>query len=126
MLEVPPETYALDAMSLLPALQNYVSRAPLEDFEQSDWITLHVDLMSFVADYLVRKYGAQWAVAEDPRTPRGYRYLIEVTGRDGRTRQIDPLDVVTKEFSNRPIDIIRMVASAELTLRLASEVSQEE
>ncbi|GAA3235233.1 MULTISPECIES: hypothetical protein [Streptomyces] len=121
MLGVAPDIYTRDPMSLIPALQGYVSRAPLSEFEQSDWITLHSDLMSYVADYLIQKHGAQWKVADDPSVPRGYRYVIEATGRDGVTRRIDPADVVRKEFSNLPIEIPRMLASAELTLRLAAQ-----
>lgn len=126
MLGVPPEIYTRDPMSLIPALQNYVSRAPLGEFEQSDWITLHSDLMSYVADYLIQKHGARWDIAQDPTTPRGYRYVIEATGRDGQTRRIDPADVVMKEFSSLPIDITRMLASAELTLHLASQAADGE
>ncbi|MBV6702330.1 hypothetical protein [Kitasatospora aureofaciens] len=125
MLGVAPEIYTRDPMSLIPALQAYVSRAPLNEFEQSDWITLHSDLMSYVADYLIQKHGAQWKVADDPSVPRGYRYVIEATGRDGVTRRIDPADVVRTEFSNLPIEIPRMLASAELTLRLAAQVEDD-
>ncbi|MFI0779474.1 hypothetical protein [Streptomyces sp. NPDC021212] len=121
MLGVPPEVYTRDPMSLIPALQNYVSRAPLGEFEQSDWITLHSDLMSYVADYLIQKHGARWNIAQDSTAPRGYRYVIEATGYDGQTRRIDPADVVMKEFSSLPVDITRMLASSELTLRLASQ-----
>ncbi|MFD7629173.1 hypothetical protein ACFV7Q_24605 [Streptomyces sp. NPDC059851] len=121
MLGVAPETYTRDPMGLVPALQAYVSGAPLGEFEQSDWITLHGDLMSYVADYLVQKYGARWQVADDPGVPRGYRYVIEATGRDGVTRRIDPADVVRKEFSSLPIEIPRMLAGAELTLGLAAQ-----
>lgn len=99
-LGVAPEIYSRDPLSLIPALQGYVSRAPLGDFEQSDWITLHSDLLSYVADYLIQKHGAQWNVAHDADAPRGYRYVIEATGRDGVTRRIDPADVVRKEFSS--------------------------
>jgi hypothetical protein len=59
-------------------------------------------------------------VAEDPSAPRGYRYVIEALGRDGETRRIDPADVVMTEFNNPPIEITRMLASAELTLRLTT------
>ncbi|MFG2411128.1 hypothetical protein [Streptomyces goshikiensis] len=118
MLGVPPEMYAHDPMSLIPALQEYVSRAPLNEFEQADWVTLHSDLMSYVADYLVQKHGARWTVAEDPAVPRGYRFVIEATGRDEQIRRIDPIDVVMKEFSTLPVDITRMLATVELALRL--------
>ncbi|MGI5450952.1 hypothetical protein ACQEVM_35300 [Streptomyces sp. CA-243310] len=120
MLGVPPEVYARDPLSLIPALQEYVSRAPLGAFEPSDWITLHSDLMSYVADYLTRRHGARWTVAQDARVPRGHRFVIEATGRDGRIRGIDPIDVVRREFSDLPIDIARMLATAELSLGLAA------
>ncbi|MBT1183457.1 hypothetical protein HET69_05410 [Streptomyces sp. CJ_13] len=118
MLGVPPEMYTHDPMSLIPALQEYVSRAPLNEFEQADWVTLHSDLMSYVADYLVQKHGARWTVAEDPAVPRGYRFVIEATGRDEQIRRIDPIDVVMKEFSSLPVDITRMLVTVELALRL--------
>lgn len=120
MLGVPPEMYTHDPMSLIPALQEYVSRAPLNEFEQADWVTLHSDLMSYVADYLVQKHGARWTVAEGPVVPRGYRFVIEATGRDEQIRRIDPIDVVMKEFSSLPVDITRMLATVELALRLVS------
>ncbi|MFI6003869.1 hypothetical protein ACIA98_26295 [Streptomyces sp. NPDC051366] len=59
MLGVAPEISTRDPLSLVPALQDYVFRAPLGDFEQSDWITLHSDLMSCAADYLIQRHGAQ-------------------------------------------------------------------
>jgi hypothetical protein len=126
MLGVPSDVYTRDPMSLIPALQDYVSRAPLDEFEQSDWITLHADLMSYVADYLIQKHGASWSVADDPGAPRGYRFVIEATGRDGQTRRVDPFDVVSKEFGSLPIEITRMLASAELTLHLASRAGEGE
>lgn len=126
MLGVPPDVYTRDPMSLIPALQDYVSRAPLDEFEQSDWITLHADLMSYVADYLIQKRGARWSISGDPTAPRGYRFVIEATGRDGQTRRVDPADVVRKEFSSLPIEITRMLASAELTLGLSSQAGDGE
>ncbi|MER6734601.1 hypothetical protein ACWGLF_19045 [Streptomyces puniciscabiei] len=101
-------------------MDDYVSRAPLSEFEESDWITLHLDLASYVADFLIHKYGAHWTVADDPAGPVAFRYVIEATGTDGQTRRVDPIDVVGKEFANRPIEIVRMLASAELTLSLPS------
>ncbi|MCT7354319.1 hypothetical protein N4P33_19495 [Streptomyces sp. 15-116A] len=117
MLGVPPEMYTRDAMSLIPALQDYVSRAPLDEFEQSDWITLHADLASYVADFLIQRHDARWAVTDNPTAPREHRYVIEATGHDGLTRQIDPIEVVRMEFASPPIDIVRMLATAELILR---------
>jgi hypothetical protein len=124
ILGVPPGTYASDPLTLIPALQNYVSRLPLNQFEQSDWIKLHSDLMAYVADFLIRRHGAHLRVVEDSTTPRGYRYVIEAAGRDNETRRIDPADVVRAEFDNLPIEITRMLASAELTLRLTSRITE--
>jgi hypothetical protein len=125
MLGVPPSMYASDPLSLVPAMQNYVSRLPFQEFEQSDWVTLQSDLMSYVADFLIRRHSACWRVVDDSTTPRGYRYVVEAQGRDGETRRIDPVDVVLKEFDNMPIEITRMLASAELTLRLTQENNEE-
>ncbi|MFF2329174.1 MULTISPECIES: hypothetical protein [unclassified Streptomyces] len=126
MLGVLPAVYVRDPLSLIPALQNYVSRLPLDQFEQSDWATLHSDLMSYVSDFLIQGHGGRWVVVDDPAVPRGYRYVIEVEGRDGGSRKIDPADVVMAEFKNLPIEIARMLASAELALGLASRTSEEE
>lgn len=126
MLGVAPEVYTRDPMSLAPALQDYVSRAPLSEFEQSDWIALLSDLMSYVADCLIQKHGARWQVADDASAPRGYRYVVEATGWDGVTRRIDPADVVKKEFASLPIEIPRMLARAELTLRLSAQFDDGE
>ncbi|MEU2128213.1 hypothetical protein [Streptomyces sp. NPDC018352] len=125
MLGVPPTTYTRDPLSLIPALQNYVSRLPLDQFDQSDWATLHSDLMSYVSDFLIQKHGARWTVVDDSTAARGYRYVIEAEDRDGENRKIDPADVVMAEFKNLPIEVTRMLASAELTLRLASQASEE-
>ncbi|MFE7396056.1 hypothetical protein [Streptomyces sp. NPDC057557] len=123
MLGVPPVVYTRDPLSQIPALQNYVSRLPLDQFEQSDWMTLHGDLMSYVSDFLIQMHGARWVVVDDSTASRGYRYVIEVGDRDGVNHKIDPADVVMAEFGNLPIEITRMLASAELTLRLASLTS---
>ncbi|WP_316754209.1 hypothetical protein [Streptomyces herbicida] len=126
MLGVPPDTYSRDPMSAIPALDDYVSHAPLNEFEEDDRITLHVDLASFIADFLIQKYGAHWTLVDDPTGPVGYRYVIEATGLDGQTRRVDPVDVVKMEFANCPIEVVRMLASAELTLRLVSQVGKSE
>ncbi|WP_330342680.1 hypothetical protein [Streptomyces sp. NBC_00557] len=126
MLGVSPEIYESDPTSLIPALDDYVSRAPLSEFEEPDWITLHLDLASYVADFLIHKYGARWIVMDDPTGPVGFRYVIEATGLDRQTRRVDPVNVANKEFANHPIEIVRMLASAELTLNLAPQAGDEE
>ncbi|MFF7382917.1 hypothetical protein [Streptomyces griseoluteus] len=118
-LGVPPEVYGRDPASLVPALQDYVSRVPFAEFEQSDWITLHADLMSYVADHLVRTYQARWNVVTDDTSPSGYRYVIEAAGRDGRHRRLDPARLVGEELSGLPLEVTRLLARAEAALGLS-------
>lgn len=110
--------FEADPLAALPGLQSYVSRLPLDEFEQSDWLTLHTDLVSFLGDVLVRRRGGQWKKVEDSNSPAGYRYFIEATGRDGNVRQVEPYDVVMEEFEHLPIEIGRMIANAEAVLHV--------
>lgn len=121
MLGVPPEAYARDPMSLIPALQGWVSRAPLDEFGHPDWLALHEDLLCYLSDFLIRRHGARWRVERDSATSSGYRYVIEATGADGRTRRLDPDRIVRRELAALPIDIVRMLATAELELRLTRQ-----
>ncbi|MFJ7626056.1 hypothetical protein ACIQZN_06155 [Streptomyces sp. NPDC097595] len=125
MLGVPPELYTSDPLNLAPALQNYTSELPFHEFEQSDWITFQTDLMAYVADFLIQCHGAKWVVIDDSTTPRGYRHVIEAIGKDGRVRTADPTEIAREELKNSPIEIIRMLASAELTLHLTRQVNEE-
>ncbi|MGW5213820.1 hypothetical protein ACWEQO_22120 [Streptomyces sp. NPDC004051] len=125
MLGVSADAYTADPARLIPYLQNYVSRLPLREFEQPDWMTLHGDLLSYVADFLIRVHGARWIVVEDQSMPHGFRYVIEATGREGGVHRVDPADVVANELKNPPIEVARMLASAELTLHLVARISDD-
>ncbi|MFI2430731.1 hypothetical protein [Streptomyces sp. NPDC018693] len=125
VLGVTQERYAEDPLTLMPALQSYVDRIPLNEFEQSDWIRLHTDLTSYLGDLLVRRHGATWTKVDDASSPAGYRYLVEATGLDGKTHQVEPYDVVMEEFHNLPIEIGRMIANAEVVLNLTRLVDEE-
>ncbi|MBP5891775.1 MULTISPECIES: hypothetical protein [Streptomyces] len=120
MVGVTREQFQTDPLASLPGIQNYVSRLPLGEFEQSDWITLHTDLVSFLGDVLVRRRGAHWKKTDDREAPTGYRYVLEATGIDGLTHQVEPYDVVMEEFEHLPIDISRMIANAEAVLSVSS------
>jgi hypothetical protein len=124
-LRIPPERYADDPLTLLPALQNYVDRLPLSEFEQSDWITLHTDLTSCLGDLLARRHGATWVNAKDPASSAGYRYLIQATGLDGKSYRVEPYDVVMEEFQHPPIEIGRMIANAEAVLHRVPVLDEE-
>jgi hypothetical protein len=125
VLGVSPEQYAADPLTLLPGLQSYVDRLPLGEFEQSDWITLHTDLTSYLGDLLVRRRGAVWVKVDDSGSPAGYRYLVEATGLDGKTYRVEPYDVVMEEFENLPIEIGRMLANAEAVLHVTPVIDED-
>ncbi|WP_330238850.1 hypothetical protein [Streptomyces sp. NBC_00525] len=125
ILGVPPDIYTSDPLNLTPARQSYTTRLPFHEFEQSDWITFQTDLMAYVADFFIQRHGAKRVVINDSTTPLGYRYAIEATGRDGRVRTADPAEILREELKNSPIEIVRMPASAELTLHLTRQVNEE-
>lgn len=125
VLGVAPERYAEDPLTLMPALQSYVDRIPLGEFEQSDWIRLHTDLTSYLGDLLVRRHGAIWVRVDDSNSPVGYRYFVEATGMDGKKHRVEPYGVVMEEFRNLPIEIGRMIANAEVVLNLTRLVDEE-
>ncbi|AZQ75692.1 hypothetical protein EKH77_20830 [Streptomyces luteoverticillatus] len=118
MLGAAPDAYSRDPLNLLVALQNYVDSLPLGEFEQSDWITLHTDLTSYLADVLVHRCEGVWRVAHDSTAPQGFRYVIEATGLDGELHQVEPYAVVMEEFRHPPIEVTRMIANAEVTLHV--------
>jgi hypothetical protein len=120
MVGVTREQFDSDPLAALPGLQSYVSRLPLDQFEQSDWITLHTDLVSFLGDVLVRRRGGHWTKVDDPDSPAGYRYFIEASSLDGRVRQVEPYDVVMEEFEHLPIEVTRMIANAEAVLHVTA------
>lgn len=126
MLGVPPEAYAADPLILIPALQDYVDRAPLDEFEQSDWITFRCDLVSYLADVIIRRHGAAWRIADDPRHPRGYCYVLEARGQEGNIHRVDPFDVITLELREPRIEIVSLIATAEYTLHLCPEFLRAE
>ncbi|MDK0521070.1 hypothetical protein [Streptomyces sp. ML-6] len=122
MFGLTSERYSKDPLVLLPGIQNYVDRLPLDEFEQSDWITLHTDLTSYLGDFLVLQHGAAWRKLADQSSPIGYRYVIEAEGLDGCAYSVEPYDVVMEEFENLPIEIGRMIANAEAVLHVTPNV----
>ncbi|MFE7395818.1 hypothetical protein [Streptomyces sp. NPDC057557] len=124
MFGVTPKQYSEDPLTALPGFQNYVDRLPLGEFEQSDWITLHTDLTSYLGDLLVLRHRAAWRKVADQNSPVGYRYVIEADGLDGHAHRVEPYDVVMEEFENLPIEIGRMVANAEAVLHVTPNLDE--
>lgn len=126
ILDIPEATHAADPLFAAVPLQQYTDSLPLAEFEEPDWVTLHNDLASYLSDVLIRKYGAAWVVVGDDASPAGFKYLVEAVGRDGERRTVDPYDVVFEEFSFLPIQILRMVANAEVVTGLVALVPDED
>jgi hypothetical protein len=105
-----------DPVSALPYLQTYLDELPLAEFETDDWVTLHTDLVSFLARAMTVQRNASWQVRKAPGAPRGYRYVLRATDAHGAAHDVDPFEVVAQEFRRRPIEVARMLASTELSL----------
>ncbi len=111
----PLDQVAADPPSIVGYLQLFVDRLPVDEMEQDDWVTLHTDLVSVVARLMQHYLGASWEVAADAKPP-GYRYRLAATDRNGLVHRVDPFEVVAVELQQRPIDVARIVASAQLSL----------
>ncbi|MCT2592169.1 hypothetical protein LHJ74_20050 [Streptomyces sp. N2-109] len=117
--------YGADPSVLLAALQNYVARLPPHQFEKSDWVTLHTDLVAYLADVLIRKRGASWQISDDAAAPCGFRFVLEARGVDREVHRIEPAEVVMAEFRNPLIEVTRMIANAEISLRVVHPIPEE-
>jgi hypothetical protein len=115
MLGAPAQQVAADPFTIVPYLQSYLSELPLSQFERDDWVTLHSDLATILAEYMISKHGARWVVRDAPRAPRGFRYVLQADRRLTGDGIVDPFEVVAQEFRTPPIEVIRMLAAAELT-----------
>lgn len=111
----PLDRAVVDPPVILGYLQLWVDRLPVDEMEQDDWVTLHTDLVSVVARLMQHYLGAAWEVAADTKAP-GYRYRLTATDRQGLVHRVDPFEVVAVELQQRPIEVARILASAQLSL----------
>lgn len=124
MLGAPAQQVATDLFTVVPYLQAYLSELPLSEFERDDWATLHSDLATVLAEYMIRKHGAAWVVRDAPRAPRGFRFALQVDRPLTGDGVVDPFEVVAQEFKTPPIEVIRMLAAAELTASVTRNYDQ--
>ncbi|MGE7389897.1 hypothetical protein ACQKM2_30900 [Streptomyces sp. NPDC004126] len=125
MLGVPAAAYEADPTTLILPLQDYVHRAPLDEFEESDWITFHCDLVAYLADVMIRCHGAAWRTVDAPGTPPGYHWVLEAPGLDGGTHRLDPFAVVAGEFRDPPVDIVGMLSTAAHELHVCTDCAHD-
>src|SRR5947209_5276652 len=120
MLGAPVGDVREDPLVLWPYLQSYVSRLPLDEFEDGDKWRLLTQLSQYLAQTLVVRRGATWRVVEDPDSAVGFRFVIELPNASGEQRTIDPVAVALDEFRRPPIEIARMFANAEVAAGLTN------
>ncbi|MEU8424475.1 hypothetical protein AB0C15_26750 [Micromonospora sp. NPDC048835] len=120
----PVQALSGDPIALVPYVQVYLSGLPLAEFTQDDWVTLHTDLASFLAELMIRNHAASWVVREAPSSPRGFRYVLAVDRPLAGSGVVDPFEVVASEFRSPPIEVARMIATAELTAGVTRRYDQ--
>jgi hypothetical protein len=112
-LQAPVDDVRRDPTALLAHLERYVSGLPLDELDEDDWMILRTQLVAAVAQTVIAREGAAWSVRPDERSPAGYRFVLE-RATDGRW--VDPFAVVLNELRERPIEVTRMLATAEMAI----------
>ena len=119
VLDAPAEDALRDPTRLLPPVTALLAELPLDELTQDDWKTLHLQLVAFVGQVVIRGAGARWAVLADEGSATGYWYVLERSDSEGHTRVLNPFALVLDELRQRPIEAIRLLATAELVLGLS-------
>ncbi|MBR7828155.1 hypothetical protein KDK95_17695 [Actinospica sp. MGRD01-02] len=104
-----------DPLAFLPYLNRFVADQDYDAFDQDDWRYLHAILAAYIADVLIRKYGARWRLRHDARGPN---YMLVTIGYDGGEYETSPMDIVYHGLGQVPPVVTRMLATAELTAHL--------
>lgn len=112
-LGAPVEQCRRDPVRLIPYVEVFLSDLPLDELDQDDQVVLKSRMVACIAQLLITERGARGDVQEDPAVPPGFRYVLRPPDpRSGRS-WVDPFAVVINEFRERPIEITRMLATAE-------------
>jgi hypothetical protein len=114
-LGAPVDECRREPSVLLPYLQAYVSRLPLEALDDG----LLAQLAAYVARWMIVSFGGDWRVVEVPGTRRELRYVVEVTNPLGERRWVDPFAVAVHELRHPPVEVARMLANAEAVTGMA-------
>jgi hypothetical protein len=101
-----------DPLAFLAYLNRFVADQDYNSFDEDDWLYLQTMIAAYIADVLIRKYGAHWRLRHDSRGPN---YMLVTNGYDGHEYEVSPMDVVYFGLKELPPDVTRMLASAELT-----------
>lgn len=104
-----------DPLAFAAHLDYFLLNQDYDELENDDWIWLQAALASYLAEVLIRKYGAYWRLIHDSRGPN---YMLVARGIDGQEHEVSPSDVVHLELRQRPPNMLRIVANAELAASL--------
>ena len=108
-----------DPLAFLPTLDAFVAEQDYGSFDQEDWLWLHTALAAYLAQVLIARHGAHWMAATDER---GTNYLLVARGLDGSEHAVSPMDVVYDDLQHTPPVVMRMLATAELTLGVVPDL----
>jgi hypothetical protein len=122
-LEIDESELGDDPLVLLPVLNRFVEYQDYDSMSEDDFFLLHAFLSAYVAEVLIRKYGATWRVRHDSRGPN---YMLAMRGYDGEEHEVSPGDVVYFDFKKMPPDLTRMLATAELTAKIYRPIEETE
>ncbi|SUD49360.1 Uncharacterised protein [Nocardia otitidiscaviarum] len=120
ILGADADDYVRDPVTAFGAWQTYVDDLPFEELEHSDWVTLRTDLVSYLADILVRKFGAEWDVIADDLAPRGFRYVIVVRDEHSRIRSVDLFVLVNQMVASAGSELLSVLSAALRQLGIAA------
>jgi hypothetical protein len=99
------DAYERRPLALLEPLQDYIAEFPDDDAGEDPWVPLQIALAAHLADVLIRSHGARWVVEDVPGRPAQSSFVLRVTGLDGRTRTLDPAELVREHFDPGDPDV---------------------
>ena len=108
-----------DPLAFLPTLDKFVAEQDYGSFDQEDWLWLHTALAAYLAQVLITRHAAHWTAVVDER---GTNYLLVAQGLDGNEHTVSPMDVVYDDLQYTPPVVMRMLATAELTLGVVPDL----
>lgn len=100
------EDFARDTRLVAEPFQLLASSADLTDTDQRSM--LHSDLAGYLAEHLIRSFGAKWLRSEDQY---GTLWLVQLG-----ERTVDPFELAHLELTHPPVHIVRMLAEGERAL----------
>lgn len=118
-LGADPADVDADPLSFLPTLDAFVAEQDYGSFDQEDWLWLHTALAAYLAQVLITRHDARWTATTDER---GTNYLLTAQGLDSNEHVVSPMDVVYDDLQNTPPVVMRMLATAELTLGVVPDL----